>query len=361
MTLGTGWLRALGTSFTLAVGLAVTTPADAGTVPFDGEGHAENPVWSPDGHYLAFEVNRFAGDTEMFVSEVSGDIPRQARKMNLPGSGGGFGAGNRVTINAAWHPQPLVLFEGSNQGGQFRIYYAVPGDGNASEMIKTSDAPGDLTFPAMRPDGGKMAFISDQTGNGDIRIRDTGTEAITQLTNTEGSEMFPEYSDDGSKLLFTRKRNSVEAVYMIDLASGEERTISSGNADRTRPTFAGDRIVFFSSDGSDGWDLVSTDMNGQGRQTLARGVRLPVRGRPQTTPDGRYVAYTSADPTQSSKVTLVRADGSSRVDIPTGFVACGEPAVTVSADGRTKLAFTALPDANAAWRFLSVIDITGRI
>ncbi len=356
----TPWLRKAGTALGMLAGLALATTASAGTVRFEGQGHTENPVWSTDGRYIAFEVNPLgSGDTHMFIAEVSGSVAKDAKRMSLPGGGGGFGAGNQVAINPAWSSQGVALFEGSNQGGQFRIYYASPTGGGASEMLPTSMIAGDVTMPTLSPDGSNMAFVSDLTGNGDLRQWNSSTNAITQLTNSEGTEMFPQYSADGSKIVFTRKRNSIEAVYMIDLASGEERTVSSGNTDRSRPAFAGDRVVFLSQREAE-WDLVSVDMNGQGRETLARNVRVGTHGRPQITPDGRYVAFASNDPTQSSTVTLARVDGSGTVDIPTEFVACGEPAVTV-VDGRTYLAFTALPDADAAYRFLEVMDITGRI
>jgi hypothetical protein len=43
--------------------------------------------------------------------------------------------------------------------------------------------------------------------------------------------------------------------------------------------------------------------------------------------------------------------------IPTGMKAVGDPAIAVK-DGRTVLAFTALPGEEAGWRTLVVIDIT---
>ncbi|MFT6142777.1 MAG: Tol biopolymer transport system component [Myxococcota bacterium] len=295
----------------------------------------------------------------MFIAELSGDISREAKAMTLPGGGGGFGAGNQVAINPAWSSQGVALFEGSTQGGQFRIYYASPTGGGASEMLSSSMISGNVTMPTVSPDGSNMAFISSLTGNGDLRQWNSATNAITQLTTSEGTEMFPEYSADGSKIVFTRKRNSIEAVYVIDIATGDERTVSSGNTDRSRPAFAGDRIVYLSQRDAE-WDLVSVDLNGQGRETLGRNVRVSTHGRPQVTPDGRHVAFASNDPTRSSTVTLARVDGSGTVDIATEFVACGEPAVTVQGE-RTLLAFTALPNTDAAYRFLEVIDITGRL
>lgn len=347
------------TGILAASALALAATASAGTVRFDGDGHAENPVWSRDGRYVAFEVNRFAGATDLMIAEISGDVARTPRRVTLPGGSSGFGGSAQVAINPTWHPAAGVIFEGSNQGGQFRLYMAPPTTGTAQELISSTQVAGDLTFPSVSPDGMKVVFVSDLTGEGDLRVYEAGR--INPLPTTDETEMFPQFSRDNTKLAFTRKRNGIEAIFLRDVATGAETPIASGNGDRTRPSFATDRVVYFSSElGVDGWEISSVDLRGQNRQTLGRSVRLPVRGRPAVSPDGQWVAYGSADPTQSSKIFLVKADGSSRVEVQTEFVACGEPAITVTG-GRTLLAFTALPGADAAWRFLHVIDITGRI
>ena len=92
--------------------LVSTATASAGPVRFSGEGHAETPVWSLDGKYLAFEVNRLAGDIEMFISEVSGDVAGEARALKLPGAGSSpYGSSGSVATNATFHPDGIVLFD----------------------------------------------------------------------------------------------------------------------------------------------------------------------------------------------------------------------------------------------------------
>jgi len=346
-------------AFALATSLAAAS-AFAGQVKFDGEGHAYHPIWSLDGKYLAFEVNRYAGNVDMYITQVTGDVPKDGVKVALPGAANPFGGSGQVVVNPSWHKDGYAVFEGSNQGGQFRIYYRAASGGSAAELIPTNELPGDLTFPAVSPDGRAMVFVSDQTGAGDIRLRDTQTGKLTQLTHSPVAEMFPMFSSDGARVLFTRKNDGGEDVYELVTASGAESPVAGGSGDQTRPVYAADgRVVFFDgSRGSDKWDVVSA-LKGQ-KTTIARDVRLPLRARPAITPDGKWVAYAFNDPTQSDKIVISRIDGSKAVDIPTSFTACGEPALTVQG-GRTLLAFTALPSSGADWRFLYVLDVTDKL
>lgn len=333
--------------------------ASAGEVHFDGEGHAYHPIWSIDGKYLAFEVNRYAGDVDLYIAPVAGDVAKDGIRVSLPGGTNPFGGSGQVVVNPVWHKDGYAVFEGSNQGGQFRIYYRPVTGGSAAELIPTTEIPGDLTFPAVSPDGRAMLFVSDQTGAGDIRLRDTQTHKLTQLTSTPVAEMFPMFSADATKVLFTRKRDGSEDVFELTIASAAEVPVAGGTGDQTRPVYADGRTVFFDgSRGEDHWDVVSVAKGA--KTTLARDVRLPLRARPATSPDGKWVAFTFSDPTQNNKIVLARVDGTKTVEIPTTFTACGEPALTVQA-GRVLLAYTALPSSGSDWRFLFVQDVTAKL
>ena len=64
-----GMSRGVGAAWLIpAVAIMFAGSASAGPVRFAGEGHAETPVWSLDGSHLVFEVNRLAGDIEMFMA-----------------------------------------------------------------------------------------------------------------------------------------------------------------------------------------------------------------------------------------------------------------------------------------------------
>ena len=347
--------------FGFFLSLFAASTASAGQVSFAGSGHAETPVWSHDGAHIAFEVNSLSGKVELYMAAFSGSMSQGAKKVNLPGGANPFASGSSVMMNAAWHPEGLVIFEGSNPGGQIRLYYVETTTTQASEMIETTKLAGDLTFPSVSQDGNSLLFVSDATGNGDIRSRETMGSTLSQITSSPESELFPAFSKDGKTVVYTRKRNNTGDIFKIPFGGGESELVAGGAGDQTRPVFAKDgRIVFF--DGARGenvWDLASIGASGE-RVNIARGIRLPTRSRPAISHDGEWVAYTFDDPTKAGKVMLSRVDGSDTRSVDTSFEACGEPAFGYQS-GKVLLAFTALPDKGSDWRFLYVEDVTDKL
>lgn len=346
----------------IALGLLFATTANAGQVRFDGDGHVMHPVFSLDGKYVAYEVNRLAGAVDLFISEVKGDIAEDGVRISLPG-GSAFGGDDRVAANPAWHPQGIVVFEGSNQGGQYRLYYHQPSGGQAAEMISTTEVPGHITFPAISQDGALMALVAKETGNGDIRTRDTSTGKLSHVTQTPGSESFPLFSKDNEMILFTRKYADTEDIFTNRLADGMEKQIVQGPGDQTRPAYAADdsRILYFDGYRGEGqWDLMSVDESGGDAKKIAAGVKLPHRARPAISEDGKWVAYAYDDPQKGDRIMISAVDGSKSVTVSTSHTACGEPALTEQ-NGRILLAYTSLPQSGATWRTLQIMDITDKL
>ncbi len=313
-----------------------------------GEAHAYNPTWSADGEHLAFEVNDFGNRSDVWI--WSGD---RATQVNLPGGGGPFG-GHQVVVNPSWHASDVVVFEGSNAGGQFRLYYSLPGGGAASELISSREIPGDLTFPAGDADASMLAFVAGRTGNGDIQLRDTNTGRTEVLVESPAAELHPAFDQDGSELLFTRREDGDEDIFAVDLASGEERIVRSGPGDQTRPVAAEDDAVVYFAQQGDTWSIEAVQ-DGKVR-TLAEEVRLPLRARPAISPDGAWVAFAYEDPRESDALVFVRVDGSEQVSVHTDLVAVGEPAIGAR-DERWRVAYTGLPDVGADFRRLYWMDV----
>jgi Tol biopolymer transport system component len=350
------WSKAL-----LFGSVLLAVPAFAGEVRFDEEGHAYHPVWSVDGKWVAFEVNRYAGDVDLFMSEVTGAIAKDAVRVKLPASSSSFGGSGVVAANPVWHNEGFAVFEGSNQGGKYRVYYAMPGGAAPLELLPTTKVPGNLTFPTLSADGNTLGFVTDQSGDGDVRGWNRTNDQFTSYTTAAGSESFPMFSKDGKSLIYSRKQDHTEDIYVVDLTTMKETRVVGGGGDQSRPVYAaGNKVVFFTSERGDGkWDLAVVDTPGGTKRTLAKDVKLPHRARPALSPDGNWVAFVYDEPSKADAITLVKVDGSATVTIPTEFKAVGEPALSLR-DGRMRAAFTALPQSGSDWRFLYVIDITGK-
>lgn len=348
-----------------AAAALVPVLALAGEVRFAPEdGHAYHPMWSVDGKYIAFEVNRLsAGTTDLYVAQVTNGIAKDGLQVKLPGGSSQFGGTTgQVVTNPTWHPGGLVVFEGSNEGGDYRLYIYGPGGASATQLLDTTKAPGKLTFPTISPDGNLVAYISSQTGSGDVRSWNRTTNAFLQHTKAADTESFPQYSKDGKRLIFTRETGGTLEIYELDVASGVEKMLVGGGGDQTRPAYAANgSIVYFTSErGTQIWDIAVVDAAGANKRILAKDVRLPLRARPALSPDGQWVSWVSADPLQDMKVMMARIDGTKTVEIATQFKGCGEPAITVAA-GRTYLAYTYLPQSGADWRHLFVQDVTDKL
>jgi tricorn protease-like protein len=278
-------------------------------------------------------------------------------KVTLPGGGSAFGASGQVVMNPTWHPQGLTITEGSNQGGLYRLYIYSPGGASATELLDTTRAPGNLTFPHISPDGNQVAYVSDRTGHGDIYSWNRSTNGFSRITDADTTEVFPTFSPKGRQIAFSRKRSNDEDLFVFSTAKKTERLLVGGPGDQTRSAWVkGGGVVFFSSErGIDVWDLVHAAKDGT-RTTLGKDVRLPLRTRPAVSRDGEWVAWVSADPDHDHEVRLSRVDGTETVTVQTGFVGCGEPALAQQKD-RVLLAYTYL-DRDADWRKLYAVDVT---
>lgn len=350
----------------LAAGLvlALSGPAGAAEVSVTANGHASNPTWSPDGNWVAFELNDYAGTIDLYVVAVSGaSASGSPRKAQLPGSSSQFGGGGSVASGPVWHPDPsqagTLVFEGSSSGSDSRLYFMNASGAAPGQLLTTGQIAGDLTWPTFSPDGSRLAFVSDASGDGDVYAWSTSTNKVERVVGSPFSEMSPDFDAAGNSVVFSRKNQGGEDLFVM--TGGRPVPRIGGNGDQTRPRFAagGDVVYFSSARGDEHWDLVVSTGPGQ-RKTLAKDVRLPIRSKPAVSGDGRWVAWGSSAPEKAGSIYLTRTDGSKTVAVATGLVAAGEPAL-LSRGGRTFLAFTALPSEGADWRSLHLLDISNKV
>lgn len=333
--------------------------ANAEQIQVPADGHAMNPVWSPDGQRVAFEVNGQTGSITLFVAKVDGGksagVPeKMGLKVEQTSFGGSTGT---VTAAPAWSPiNGALFFEGSHKGGSNRLYmYAF--NGQPPYAVPENVVSGDLSWPAFSPDGRELIFVSDQTGMGDIYKLDLSNwKTLTQITSSDYSEMAPRIHSDG-RVIYTRKQNDAEDIFVHD---GNPSDWVGGAGDQTRPQWSGNSVVYFSSErGGAAWDVLVSSGPGTAK-TLAKDVRLPFRAPPALTPDGKWVAYGVETLDKSDRIWLTKVDGSKTISIKTPHKACAEPSLT-EVNGKIYLAYTGLPSEGSNWRQLHIMDVTSQL
>ena len=67
-------------------------------------------------------------------------------------------------------------------------------------------------IPAWSPDGKRIAFDSQRSGNGDIYVMDVDGSNIVRLTSDSDVEEWPAWSPDGRSIVYQRKTTTTPSA-----------------------------------------------------------------------------------------------------------------------------------------------------
>jgi Tol biopolymer transport system component/DNA-binding winged helix-turn-helix (wHTH) protein len=231
------------------------------------------PVWSIDGHNIAF-ARRIEGRDQIFVMDSAGG--------NL----------KRVTHNAAnngaprWSPDGSKLIFHTDQDGNFEIYMTSV-DGELAQL--TDDAADDLA-PDWSPDGNRIAFSSNRNGKQHIYVMNADGSSLAQITNSPAEDTEPAWAPDGKRIAFTSLRDGNRDVYVIDTDGSNPRRLTDHPGIDSSPRWSADGRIVFTSNRDGQADIYVMDHAGQNVRRL---TTIGAAGQAAWAPDGRRVAFVS--------------------------------------------------------------------
>ncbi len=195
-----------------------------------GMSNDTQPVYSPDGKYIAFLSDRDGGENLWVARAADGSSPRQLSKD-----------AQASFVSPAWSPDSMfvAVSRTTQQSGTAEIWM-YHRDGGASGVQVTKAAPDEKTPPGERlnhlgarfsPDG-KYLYFSRRKGRFSYNVtfplwqvvrrdRVTGEEDV--ITEAPTSAMRPVVSPDGGKLVYVTRFETESGLRIRDLKTGEEK------------------------------------------------------------------------------------------------------------------------------------------
>lgn len=156
------------------------------------------PVMSPDGTKIAY-LSKAAGNYDIWV-------------MNPDGS-----ENVQITDSAADEGAPSWSPDGD------KLVYSVEGNimtvdpGNGYPVVLRDDDFENI-HPVFSPDGTKIAFVSDRSGNSDIWVMNSGSLGIEQITFANSIQTYPAWSPDGDKIAFASNEGGDYNIWKVTLS-----------------------------------------------------------------------------------------------------------------------------------------------
>jgi len=119
----------------------------------------------------------------------------------------------------SWSPDGERLAFYTNRSGNWDIF-AVPASGGEPEAL--TDWPSNELYPSWSPDGRWLAFLSDRGGNPDLwrlNLIDATIERVVEHPAVEGPAA---WSPDGSRFYFSSNRGGEFAIWMVPSDRADE-------------------------------------------------------------------------------------------------------------------------------------------
>ena len=150
-----------------------------------------------------------------------------------------------------------------------------------------------------------IAFLVNSGGKKDINIMDYDGYNMRKLTNSGSLNLSPNWSPDGTKIVFSSERGRSWWIYTIDVRTREEKRLTFERGLNISPSFSpqGERIAFtHSKDGNS--DIYLMEGNNTRRITNHWAADIS----PSWSPDGKGIAFVSDRP-GSPQIYIMDSNG----------------------------------------------------
>ena len=247
-----------------------------------GDGHDFYPAFSPDGRMIAFAryTSRFV--TDLYVTPVGGGQERRLTSEHHDIAGLSWAGDNRTIVfssnrlgsyglwkisvdgsepafiptNSRRATEPSVSKDGTwlsytdsnvNVDLWRTSLQQAAGDGGGPERLISSSRQSNS--PRYSPDGKKITFISDRSGNWEVWTANSDGSSPVQLTNFRGPWVgAPHWSPDSRTIAFDARPEGNSAIFLMNAEGGRARRMENNRFEEKMASWSHDgRYIYFNS------------------------------------------------------------------------------------------------------------------
>jgi len=161
------------------------------------------------------------------------------------------------------------------------------------------------------PDGTKIVFASERTGNYEIWLSDADGKNQRQLTDSQGSAGSPRFSPDGKHIAYDTQIAGGSDIYVVSVNGGIPRRLTENAKNNSLPAWSVDGSwIFFLSNRSGSEQIWKMPVIG------GEAVQITRQGAFEmfAAPDGKKIIYSKG--TGKSGLWSVGTDGGDEKPIP---------------------------------------------
>jgi hypothetical protein len=210
----------------------------------DSPGSDAFPDWSPDGTRIAFERDGPNGPRDIWVMNADG-----SGQINLTGDP------DHQYLAPAWSPDGSRIAFSSNRDAPLdecanrctRDIYVMNGDG--SNIVRLTETSTNDSFPEWSPDGTLLLFHGSEMEvrdgdhwvgkNWEVFLIDAGGSDPVNLTNDPAMDAHPVWAPDGTLIAFNSTRDGNVEIYLMDPEGGNvTRITDTSSLEEWRPSWS---------------------------------------------------------------------------------------------------------------------------
>ncbi len=243
--------------------------------------------WSQDGTSLIFSSNRDAIQRlwRIAVPGLSGQKGSiiDATPLNIGGDDAWTLSVARVGNRIAWEKRQnsdVDLWKVERDYQSSKI-------GPPARFVHSTQTE---SSPQFSPDGKRIAFISDRSGNSEVWTCGSEGEGLFQVTTFagRGDVGTARWSPDGREIAFDSTREGQRDIYVVNSEGGDARRITKEESTDSRPSWSWNgRWIYFASNRTGDWQVWKVPPSGGAAvQVTSQGGREAFESH-----DGKYIYY----------------------------------------------------------------------